>query len=83
MGICFLISWTWICLMSFCVGIIDGNVCPPNMKFHKHTKTCMIYVKRVRSYSDAESYCKTTYNEGHLVYILDKETDDFIKSVLY
>uniref|UniRef100_A0A2C9JSB1 C-type lectin domain-containing protein n=1 Tax=Biomphalaria glabrata TaxID=6526 RepID=A0A2C9JSB1_BIOGL len=48
------------------------------MTYHRQTHSCMIAVNTYLYYEEANEYCAKTYTGGHLVYILDEETDTFI-----
>ncbi|XP_055866265.1 uncharacterized protein LOC106052491 isoform X1 [Biomphalaria glabrata] len=58
--------------------LVDCQLCAANMKYHIHTHSCMIAVQSFLYYEEAKEYCAKTYSGGHLVYVLDEETDAFI-----
>uniref|UniRef100_A0A2C9LEW5 C-type lectin domain-containing protein n=1 Tax=Biomphalaria glabrata TaxID=6526 RepID=A0A2C9LEW5_BIOGL len=60
--------------------LVDCQPCEAGMKYHRHTHSCMIAVQSSRRYEEANQYCAKTHPGGHLVYILDEETDTFIKN---
>nr|KAI8734418.1 lectin BRA-3-like [Biomphalaria glabrata] len=62
--------------------LVDCQLCQSGMTYHRHTHSCMIAVHSYLHYEEAKEYCARTYSGGHLVYILDKETDTFIKKNL-
>ncbi|XP_055867106.1 collectin-12-like [Biomphalaria glabrata] len=52
------------------------------MTYHRPSETCMVVVNLTKMHEDAERYCADTYSGGHLVYILDSETNNFTNSLL-
>ncbi|KAI8775043.1 lectin BRA-3 [Biomphalaria glabrata] len=72
----------WILFTASMFGLVESKLCQDGMRYHAHTHTCMIVIKKLKFYDEAEHYCKTTYTGGHLVYIFDKETDTFVRELL-
>uniref|UniRef100_A0A2C9LZL3 C-type lectin domain-containing protein n=1 Tax=Biomphalaria glabrata TaxID=6526 RepID=A0A2C9LZL3_BIOGL len=52
------------------------------MTYHRHSETCMIVVNLNKTHEEAERYCADVYSGGHLVYILDSETNNFTNTLL-
>nr|KAI8734421.1 lectin BRA-3-like [Biomphalaria glabrata] len=58
--------------------LVDCQLCEAGMTYHRQTHSCMIAVNTSLHYDEANEYCARTYTGGHLVYILDEETNTFI-----
>ncbi|KAH9514899.1 hypothetical protein Btru_021303 [Bulinus truncatus] len=73
---------TFIYLLIFishlrnCVG---EQLCQSDMTYHKHSHSCIIVVTKYMPYAQAKDECRNYKPNGHLLYILDKETDKFVK----
>ncbi|BFZ14386.1 hypothetical protein BsWGS_17425 [Bradybaena similaris] len=79
----------WILICLFIVSQLSGvrsKFCPTGWKLHDQTGSCMRLMKLTNSYIDARRTCENrrsnTNKQGHLVFIFDKATDDFVKGLL-
>ncbi|KAK6963287.1 lectin BRA-3 [Biomphalaria glabrata] len=67
--------------LTLVIKCVDSQVCKHRMNYHSHSHTCIIVVYETRKHDQANAYCAKHFS-GHLVYILDSETNKFTKSLL-
>ncbi|KAK6963502.1 basement membrane-specific heparan sulfate proteoglycan core protein [Biomphalaria glabrata] len=69
-----------ICLLYVFV-ISECQICE-HMTYHEHSQTCIVLVQHLAKHAEAEGYCRDLFYGGHLVHILDENTDTFIRGFL-
>lgn len=70
------------CYLSLMAGIMS-QLCQPGWKLHVPTLSCMKLMKLEYTYLQSRKRCENITNEeGHLVFIFDKDTDDFVKGMM-
>ncbi|XP_055865398.1 uncharacterized protein LOC106059133 isoform X3 [Biomphalaria glabrata] len=61
--------------------ISECQICE-HMTYHEHSQTCIVLVQHLAKHAEAEGYCRDLFYGGHLVHILDENTDTFIRGFL-
>ncbi|KAK0057507.1 lectin BRA-3 [Biomphalaria pfeifferi] len=68
--------------LTLVTEFVDCQICKPGMTYHRDTHTCMAVIDVRKTQEHADNYCADVYSGGHLVYILDFKTNNFIAKFL-
>ncbi|KAK6963292.1 lectin BRA-3 [Biomphalaria glabrata] len=75
-----------LCLLITCLFLVmkyvDCQMCQRGLTYHRHTHTCLAVFNWLKTHEEADIHCANLSSAGHLVYILDAETNDFITNSL-
>uniref|UniRef100_A0A2C9K2Y0 C-type lectin domain-containing protein n=1 Tax=Biomphalaria glabrata TaxID=6526 RepID=A0A2C9K2Y0_BIOGL len=71
----------WITFTVSTMSVLESKLCEDRLTYHAHTHTCIGVIEKLKTYADAELFCKN-FSGGHLVHIFDQETATFVRGLL-